>query len=64
MPITREDIEAKAMEIVDAVDETREAAKDKAMVGLLIAAGVVALAFLVGRRRGSRGKTLVEVYRV
>ena len=39
MPITREDIEAKAMEIIGAVDETREAAKDKAVLGLVVAAG-------------------------
>ncbi|HLV89900.1 MAG: hypothetical protein J5I28_04015 [Acidimicrobiales bacterium] len=64
MPITREDIEAKAMEIIDAVDETREAAKDKAVLGLVVAAGLVALAFIIGRKRGSQGKTLVEVYRI
>ncbi len=64
MPISRDDIEAKAMEIVGAVEDTQQAAKDKAMWGAALAAGVVAAAFILGRRRGSRNKTLVEVYRV
>jgi hypothetical protein len=52
------------MELADAVDETTESVKNKAMIGALIVAGVVVAAFLIGRRRGSRNKTLVEVYRV
>jgi hypothetical protein len=62
--ISRDDIERKAMELADAVDETTESVKNKAMIGALIVAGVVVAAFLIGRRRGSRNKTLVEVYRV
>lgn len=64
MTITREDIEAKAMEIVGMLDDTKAAAKDKAIVGVAILAAVVVAAFIVGRRRGSRNKTMVEVYRV
>lgn len=52
------------MELVDVVDETAESVKNKAMIGALIVAGVVVAAFLIGRRRGSRNKTLVEVYKV
>ena len=64
MTISRDDIEAKAREIVSAIDETRESAKDMAMVVGVAIATVVVIAFLFGRRRGSRNKTLVEVYRV
>jgi hypothetical protein len=64
LTISRDDIERKAMELVDAVDETAESVKNKAMIGALIVAGVVVAAFLIGRRRGSRNKTLVEVYKV
>ena len=64
MTITREDIEAKARELVGVVDETKESVQDKAMLGAAAAAVVVAAAFLLGRRRGSRNKTMVEVYRV
>ncbi len=64
MTISRDDIEAKAREIVSAIDETRESAKDTAMVVGIAVAAVVVFAFFFGRRRGSRNKTLVEVYRV
>lgn len=64
MPITRDDIEAKASELIGAVDDTKQSVQDKAMIGVAIVAVVVVAAFIVGRRRGSRNKTLVEVYRV
>lgn len=64
MPISREDLEAKAMEIVDAVEDTQQAVKQKATWVVAAAAGIVLAAFIMGRRRGSRNKTLVEVYRV
>ena len=64
MPVSREDLERKAMQIVGAVEETQEAAKEKAVWGLAAVAGIIAAAFILGRKRGSRNKTLVEVYRV
>lgn len=64
MTVTREDIEAKAMQIVGAVDDTKSNAQDKAMVAVAAVAVIVVAAFVIGRRRGSRNKTLVEVYRV
>jgi hypothetical protein len=64
MPISREDLEAKAMEIIDAIEDTQQAAKQKATWIVAAAAGVVIAAFVMGRRRGSRNKTMVEVYRV
>jgi len=62
--ITRDDIEAKAMEIVGVVDQTKESVQDKAMIGAVAVAIVVGAAFLIGRKRGNRNKTVVEVYRV
>jgi len=65
MTITRDDIEAKAREIVGAVEETRQSAKDTAVLAGIVIVAVVGIAFLVGRRRGRpRQKTLVEVYKI
>ena len=64
MTISRNDIEAKAQELFGAVEETRESAKDLAVFGGAAVALVVVIAFVVGRRRGRRNKTVVEVYRV
>jgi hypothetical protein len=62
--ITRQDIEAKANEIVSAVNQTKDSARDTAVVAGVVVALLVLAAFIFGRRRGSRNKTLVEVYRV
>ena len=65
MTITRDDIEAKAREIADVLDETRESAQDRAIIGAIVVGVIVATAFIIGRRRGGgRNKTVVEVYRV
>jgi hypothetical protein len=64
MPISRDDIQAKAMEIVGAVDDSTEAVRDKAIWGVAVVGLVILGAFVVGRRRGGRNKTIVEVYRV
>jgi hypothetical protein len=62
--ITRQDIEAKANQIVAAVNETTESAKDTAVIAGVVVAVLILVAFFFGRRRGSRNKTMVEVYRV
>ena len=62
--MTRNEIEAKARQLADAVDETRESVKNKAVIAAAALGVVVVGAFIVGRRRGSRNKTVVEVYRV
>ena len=64
MTVSRDDLERKAQELVGAVDQTRESAQSAAIVGALVVAGVIAAAFIFGRRRGSRNKTVVEVYKV
>jgi len=62
--VTRDEIEAKAMEIVGAVDETVDSAKTTAIIAGVVIAVLIGVAFVVGRRRGARNKTMVEVYRV
>jgi hypothetical protein len=62
--ITRQDIEAKANEIAAAVNQTKESARDTAVAAGVVVALLILAAFIFGRRRGSRNRTLVEVYRV
>jgi hypothetical protein len=62
--ISRQDIEDKANQIVSAVNETKESAKDTAVIAGVAVAVLILVAFVFGRRRGSRSKTMVEVYRV
>jgi hypothetical protein len=64
LTVTREDIEAKARQLVDAVDDTKASVQNKAVLAAAAVGLVVVAAFVIGRRRGSRNKTVVEVYRV
>lgn len=62
--ITRDDIESKLREIQGEVDETAESAKGMAVaVGAAIAVTVVVAVFLLGKKRGKRKMTIVEVRR-
>lgn len=62
--ISRDDIEAKLREIQGEVDETAESAKGMAAaVGAALAVGAVVLIFILGKRRGKRKTTIVEVRR-
>jgi hypothetical protein len=64
-PITRGDLESKLRELQGEVDETKESALSTAIaVGAVLAVGVVAVAFLLGRRRGKRRTTVVEIRRI
>jgi hypothetical protein len=64
-PVTRADIEAKLAEIRGVTEETAEVAEGAAKTGLVIAGvAVVILAFLLGRRRGHKKSTIVEIRRV
>jgi len=64
MSITRDDLEAKARQLVGTVEETKESAKQTSIVVGLVVVGVIAAAFFYGRRRARRDRTLVEVYKV
>lgn len=63
--VSRADIEAKLREIRGEVDETTDAAKPYALAaGIAVAIGVVALVYVMGRRKGRKRTTVVEVRRV
>jgi hypothetical protein len=63
--ITRADIEGKLREMRGDVEETAEAAKAPIMaIAGGVAVAVVILAFLLGKRRGRRRSTVVEIRRV
>jgi hypothetical protein len=64
-PIRRSDLESKIRELQGGVTETRETATNTLLtVGAVLAVGVVAVAFLWGRRKGKRRTTIVEVRRI
>jgi hypothetical protein len=63
--ITKEDLRAKLEQIRNEADRAGEAAKPTAMVVAAAAVvAVAALAYLMGRRRGRKNRTVVEVRRV
>ena len=63
--ISRADIEAKFRELQGEVEVIGEEAKGYAIsVAIAFAVGVVAIAFVIGRRRGRRNRTIVEVRRI
>jgi hypothetical protein len=62
--ITPEDIEARFRALTTDVDERAESAKSTAVaVGAVIAAAVVIGVFLLGRSRGRKKTTVIEVRR-
>jgi tetrahydromethanopterin S-methyltransferase subunit D len=64
-PVTRADIEAKLAQIKGVTDDTTEVAEGAAKTGLVVAGvAVVVVAFLLGRRRGHKKSTIVEVRRI
>ena len=63
--VSRADLEAKLSEIDAELSETGEAIKPKAVafgVGALVL--ILVVAFLLGRRKGDRRSTIVEVRRI
>jgi hypothetical protein len=63
--ITRDDIEAKLRELRAEVDSVGEAAKGGAIVvGAVAAVAVLAAVYLLGRRKGKKRTTVVEIRRV
>lgn len=64
-PITRADIESKLREIKDDVETTTGTAKPYLAAAVTVAAVVVVgLAYVLGRRKGTKTSTVVEVRRV
>jgi hypothetical protein len=63
--VTRDDIERKLREITGEVnDEVAEARHLAITAGIAAVVLVVVLAFLLGRRRGKKRTTIVEVRRI
>lgn len=63
--ITRADIEAKLRDMRGEVDKTADAARTPILaVAGAVAGAVVLVAFLLGKRRGRRKSTVVEIRRV
>jgi hypothetical protein len=62
--IDRNQIEAKARQLEEAIGETKQSVQNTAVLAGVAIVAVVALAFMVGKRRNRPGKTVVEVYRV
>ena len=59
------DIEAKFRELADEVDVVGENARSVAIsAGAVVVVGLVVVAFWLGRRRGKRAGTVVEIRRV
>ena len=63
-PITRDDIESKLRELRGEVSDVGNASKSYVVAaGVVLAAGLLAGAYLLGRRKGKKRTTLVEVRR-
>lgn len=64
-PISRDDIEAKFRELQGEVDDTVEQTMGVAVIaGVAVVVGVVLVAFALGRRRGRKRTTVVEIRRI
>ncbi|MFO7293301.1 MAG: hypothetical protein FWJ92_11390 [Actinomycetes bacterium] len=64
MKIQPSDIEAKARQIQDALEQTKESAQNTAVLAGVAVFLFVLVAFLVGRRRGKKSRAVVEIYRL
>jgi len=63
--ITRDQIEAQLREMTGGVSEEVEGVRSQALaVGLAVVVVSVAVVYLIGRRRGRRRSTIVEVRRI
>jgi hypothetical protein len=63
--ISRADLEGKFRELQGEVETTTTSAKEYAIVaGAVALVAVAGVAFLLGRRRGKRKSTVVEVRRI
>ena len=64
-PITRDDLEASFRGVVGDVEAVAEQQANRALiVGVAVVVGVVAIAFVLGRRKGKQNRTIVEVRRL
>lgn len=60
--ISRDDIKAKLEELRGGVDDATESAqRSAAVVGIVVAGVVIVAAYWLGRRRGARRRTILEI---
>jgi hypothetical protein len=65
LPVTRADIEAKLREIQGGTEAGADAARGAGLVaGVAVLLLAVVVAYLLGRRRGRKRRTVVEIRRV
>lgn len=64
MTVSRADLEAKARQITQVVNETKENAQNTALIAGAGVAMLVGLAYLLGRRKGRARRAVVEVYKI
>jgi hypothetical protein len=63
--ISRDDLEAKFRELQGDVQETTDEATSYAVVvAAVLVVGIAAVTFVLGRRRGRRKSTIVEIRRI
>ena len=63
--ITREDIESKFRELQGDIDETTREAKSVGLaVGAVVVVVVIGVVYFMGRRRGRKRSTIVEIRRI
>lgn len=62
--VERADIEAKVQQIEAILEDTKDTVRDRAVLVAGAAAGILVLAFWIGRRRGRKSAAVVEVYRI
>lgn len=63
--ITRDDLENKFRELQGDVAETTEQARSYAIaVAAVVVVGIAAVTFVLGRRRGRKRTTVVEIRRI
>lgn len=63
--VSRDDIEGKLREIKGEAGEVAESGRKYAVIAAVaVAVGVIAVAYLFGRRKGKKRTTVVEVRRV
>jgi hypothetical protein len=63
--ITRDDLESKFRELAGDVGETTATVKSYALAAAaVVVVGIVAIAFMTGRRKGRAKTTVVEIKRI
>lgn len=63
MTVKRSDLEDKLREIQGAIDETAEGAKSAGVAAAIAVVLVLAIVYLLGRRKGKKNRPTIKIYR-